>query len=407
MQRPQILLAGLVLALAFACARGGAYQANDPPAETDDGAADASDVDQGDPSDDGSQDDSADEDQSGDDSAALDAGAVTTVDAGKVVADASVTPVVDSGRAAAFSFLASNVDSTAVDLGAAPAATLNCGVTQIDTSGGVTFSNWCGTQPTPLTRAQSGGPELVVIPLSQLTLAVGNTLLITGSRPVAFLVQGAVKISGTIDASAKDGTPGPGGDFECGTSAGGDGAGKTRLNGGGAGGGGFGSAGGAGGDDRGSSSSPGVAGLARGSAALTPLFGGCGGGHGGGCAGVPGAGAGALQISAGAALVVDGVVQVNGGNGAPGCADDSGGTGGGSGGAVLLEADSVDVSAATINAAGGAGGAGQRRGEPGAGATSAASAGGAGQAGGGSGAGAGGGGFGRIQLRAEKTCTGC
>src|SRR6476659_6273047 len=33
-----------------------------------------------------------------------------------------------------------------------------------------TISNWCGTAPIPVTRTQSGGPDVVIIPLNGLSL---------------------------------------------------------------------------------------------------------------------------------------------------------------------------------------------------------------------------------------------
>jgi hypothetical protein len=74
---------------------------------------------------------------------------------------------------------------------------------------------------------------------------------------------------------------------------------------------------------------------------------------------------------------------------------------------VLLEAQSIDVTGATIRAAGGGGGAGQRNARPGTGALTPQTNGSAGEQGNGSGAGGGGGGYGRVRVHALGTCTGC
>lgn len=399
---PRTLALTLILALAIACARGS--ETRDP--SSDDVEQEDDDVDA--PDDDGEDDDDADvESKARDDGE--DAGEpAEEIDAGRVYPDAGAAA--DAGADAggvAFSFAASNVDPASVDLASAPAAVLDCGLTRVDTSDPVRLDNWCGTKPTPLTRAQVGGPELLVLALDKLSVAAGSSLVVTGSRPLVLLLRGDADIRGAIDVSANASIPGPGGDLACGASTGGDGVGEERDSGGGGGGGGFGTAGGGGGDDRGDDSSPGAAGLARAGAELVPLFAGCAGGHGGGCAGEPGAGGGALQITAGGALVVHGTLRADGGDGAEGCADDAGGTGGGSGGAFLLEANTIDLTGATLSATGGDGGPGQRRADPGLGAQTPKEQGGAGEEGNSSGGGGGGGGYGKLKFHAATTCTGC
>lgn len=312
--------------------------------------------------------------------------------------------------AAAFSYATSNVDAAKANFGAAPDAKLDCGVTEIDTSGSVTFTNWCGPQPTAAIELQAGGSELAVVTLRSLAIASDHRLVVTGSRPLVLLVQGEATIAGALDASAQEKRPGPGGDLDCAASRGGDGQGRERRNGGGGGGGGFGTPGGGGGDDDGNRSEAGAAGVVRGNAELVPLVGGCGGGIGGGCEAAPGAGGGAVQLSVGGALKVTGEVLANGSAGSDACANDGGGAGGGSGGSILLEAKALDVSGATIEALGGSGGRAHEDGRddvPAPGALDAMSTGGEGRRGDGSGAGGGGGGFGRVRLRAETTCTEC
>jgi hypothetical protein len=302
--------------------------------------------------------------------------------------------------AACFPYTQSNFNPTAINFSAAPSTTLNCGTTTINTSNTpATFGNWCGTQPVPIVQAQSGGPDVVIVPLFALTIASGATLRVTGSRPLILAVRGNVSIVGTIDASASGSTPGAGGNWSCGGSNGGSGSGSANFGAGAGGGGGagFGTAGGVGGQGN-HDNNTGSAGGSRGNANMTPLFGGCSGGSGGGCSNAGGAGGGAIQISASGSLTVSGSIKVNGGVGADGCSTEGGGAGGGSGGAILLEGAARDTSAATLNANGGSGGdgTGQFHGSGHAGSTSSSSAGGNGEDQAGAGGGAGGG-FGRIK----------
>jgi hypothetical protein len=246
---------------------------------------------------------------------------------------------------------------------------LNCGVSTFDSTS-LAFGNWCGqSQPTPVVRTQPNGPDIVVIPVRDFTVASGATLRLTGSRPVVLAVFGDATIDGTVDASASGTTPGAGGNWSCGSSQGGNGSGDTARNNGasGGGGGGFGTAGGSGGicntDGCCGGSVPedtpgGIAGVARGAQAQSPLMGGCAGGQAGDCSTAGGAGGGAVQISASGTLAVNGTVRSNGGNGATPCGanDEGGGTGGGSGGGILLEASTLDTAGSTVQANGGDGG---------------------------------------------------
>ena len=296
-----------------------------------------------------------------------------------------------------FPFATSNLDPKVLEFTNAPATRLNCGATTLDTSPSpARFTNWCGTAPRPVVRKLNNGPEVVVIPLRGLEIDANATLRLIGSRPVVFAVRGDVTVSGVIDASASGATPGAGGNWSCGSSQGGAGQGRSGADGGGGGGGGFGTAGGPGGDDIGDGA-PGAAGAFRGTGNLAPLLGGCGGGAAGGCAGVPGAGGGAVQITASGKLAVSGAIRANGANGADACDDDAGGQGGGSGGAILLESPGTTRTGA-LTANGGNGGAGDR-GNPGQGATASNANGREGSNGGGNGGGGGGGGYGRIVVR--------
>jgi hypothetical protein len=271
---------------------------------------------------------------------------------------AGATGIVD------FAYTPSNFDPAAhrATVSANSSVSLNCGASTFDSTT-LAFGNWCGTfQPTPVTHPQSGGPEIVVLPVANFTVASGATLRLTGARPVVFAVFGNASIAGTIDASANGVTPGAGGNQSCGTSQGADGTGETtRLRGAsGGGGGGFATAGGKSGEANtdGRSEAPANGGVTRGNETLTPLFGGCAGGRAGGCTTVGGAGGGAIQVSAAGALNATGSLRASGAPGATPCGadDEGGGTGGGSGGAILLEGSALTTTGATLQVNGGDGG---------------------------------------------------
>jgi len=315
-----------------------------------------------------------------------------------------------------FPFTPSNFNPTDYQPSVSSSSTvgLGCGLSTFD-SETLAFGNWCGQfQPTPVVLPQSGGPAVIVLPVTSLSVAGGSSLRLTGSRPVVFAVFGNATIAGTIDVSASGTTPGAGGNLSCGASQGGDGSGNTARDDGASGGGGgaFGTPGGSGGradTDRccggaGITQPGGVGGVTRGTSGQIPLLGGCAGGRAGGCSTAGGAGGGAVQISTAGTLTVTGTVRSNGGAGALPCGtnDEGGGTGGGSGGGILLEGATLATSGATLQANGGAGGPGGKYFQCGsgstgaAGSTSASNAGSDGQdcVGGSPG---GGGGYGRIQ----------
>jgi hypothetical protein len=276
------------------------------------------------------------------------------------------------GGVVSFPFTPNNFDPTDYQPSVSSSSTvsLGCGPSTFD-SETLAFGNWCGQfQPTPVILQQSGGPAVIVLPVTSLALAGGSSLRLTGSRPVLFAVFGNANIAGTIDASASGTTPGAGGNLSCGTSQGGNGSGNTARNDGasGGGGGGFGTPGGSGGRadtdmccaGAGVTQPGGVAGVTRGTSGQSPLLGGCAGGMAGGCGTAGGAGGGAVQISAAGTLTVTGTVRSNGAAGALPCGEDDegGGTGGGSGGGILLEGATLAMSGATLQANGGAGGPG-------------------------------------------------
>jgi hypothetical protein len=268
-----------------------------------------------------------------------------------------------------FTFTPSNFDPVALEPSVTPTAvTLDCGTSTFD-SKTLAFGNWCGQAPTPVIVPQASGPDLVVIPIAQLSVASGATLKLTGDKPVVFAVFGDTTIAGTVDASATKATPGAGGNVSCSVGAGdpGDngvvGSGTGGPGGGGGGGGAFGSPGGAGGTtDNNQVSKGGVASAAEGTPELVPLRGGCAGGRGGdgtkASAAPGGGGGGAVEISAAGTLSISGVVSAGGGGGVNG-AEGNGGGGGGSGGAILLEGETVSIAgSAWITANGGGGAAG-------------------------------------------------
>jgi hypothetical protein len=177
---------------------------------------------------------------------------------------------------------------------------------------------------------------------------VAGTLKITGpEHSIAFVVDGDVTITGTIDVSADGLTPGPGGVLRS-DPCNGTGSGTLELSNSGAGGAGHYDGGGNGGYGNGSST------LLAGGAQfrdddLQPLVAGCFGGskfefinnqsqvsRGGG-------GGGALQISASSRITISGVgkIDASGGGGQANGQFVIPGAGGGSGGSVLLEAPEI------------------------------------------------------------------
>ncbi len=318
---------------------------------------------------------------------------------------ASCTGATDDDCSTYFEYIPSNFDPDALDPALTDHVTLDCGVS-IFNSQSLSFSNWCEQpEPTPVVDVASD-PDVVILAFLNFTLASGSRLKLEGDRPVILAVFGDATVEGTMDASANGTTPGAGGNLLCGSSAGGDGVGSSAAGGSGGGGGGFGTAGGAGGL-QGGSNLGGSGGIARGSATLIPLQGGCPGGMGGGCSNVGAAGGGAVQLSAAGYLTVTGSVSADGGHGATTCGSEGGGTGGGSGGGILLEGDIVDLTGSSLQANGGNGGDGVGGSAGGAGSTSSSSNGSDGLPESNDGAGGGGGGYGRIRVNSLTSCTAC
>lgn len=304
--------------------------------------------------------------------------------------------------------------------------TVSCNTT-IDSSNTPSITSSCLSMPPFGLITPSGGESTLVLGVNSLTVNIGQTLTIQGSRPVIFAVLGNVLINGTVRARNAGGTSAACGNGGAGTDVGsGNGVG-------GGGGGGFGSAGGVGGLGGGAGAGP--AGGVNGAVGLKPLRGGCNGGNGfatGGAAG--GAGGGAIQISATGSVTLNGTITAPGRGGA-GAANSGGksGGGGGSGGALLLEGATVALGGAShLTAQGGGGGEGEggNAGNPGAdglelfilpaaGGFFGSTAGGNGGAGAtrdavagpgldgssnNDGAGGGGGGVGRVRINASTSC---
>jgi hypothetical protein len=282
-----------------------------------------------------------------------------------------------------FSYTPSNVDPSSYwNWENAPTATLGCDDT-LDTAAlpavGTGTATLCSASFPYETRTQLNGPNIAILWLKGLTVTSGFTIKLRGDKPVVFMVDGAVDISGTLDAGSTASAAGAGASVAaCAASVG------TPSNGGGGGGFRFAGSGGAARDIGDTSACPATqfAGQAI-STSLVPLRAGCAGGKGAdgqsktdvskfiAPGGGGGYGGGAVQISASGAVVITGAVTSGGAGGGPGAiaaAQDTGqlapacGGGGGSGGAVLLEGKGVTTNAKVFvnGGGGGGGGPGQR-----------------------------------------------
>lgn len=186
--------------------------------------------------------------------------------------------------------------------------------------------------------AQTNAPNIRVLVVRSL---MAKDVNVTGANALAIVSGSDIAITGTLAVSAKGSVGGAGAFDQTGCT------GKVPPEGkvGGAGGGGFGSVGGPGGKGLGDMGEAGLGGAKAGTAELTPLRGGCGGG------GVapdktPGAGGGAIQLVSRNQILISGNLAANGGGGFGG---------GGSGGGILLEAPTVEVSGSVVANGGGGG----------------------------------------------------
>jgi hypothetical protein len=202
---------------------------------------------------------------------------------------------------------------------------------------------------------QSGGPGLCVVRLTSMSVASSATLRVIATltsnevgnsldRPVAFVVDQDITIDGTLDASARGQTSGPGGGFSL--------AGGTDFMGSsiGLGGAGFATAGGNGGsyqaDGGAQNGGPQLPNL------LTSAI------YVGGPQNIGGGGGAVMLVSCRGTVSVAGTISVGGGGGSSGylvaCTP---GYGGGAGGSLLIQAMDIKLTGA-LYANGGGGGAG-------------------------------------------------
>ena len=201
---------------------------------------------------------------------------------------------------------------------------------------------------------QTGGPEICVMHYESISVSVGATVTLVGTRAVALVADRGLSVSGTLEVGATGTTSGPGG----GVSASGGFKAPGQFGGkGGDGGAGFLTNGGAGGDfttDGGAANG----GTASGSPAAATVF--AGGPH------TIGGGGGALAlVSCRSTVSVLGTLDSRGGGGLGGrffvpagqAARPWWGTGGGAGGYVVLQGANVLVTG-QVFANGGGGGAG-------------------------------------------------
>jgi hypothetical protein len=230
------------------------------------------------------------------------------------------------------------------------------------------------------TGAVLNGPTSIVVPNATVngirvfrfkSLSIAGTLKVSGSAPLALVVDGDVAITGTLDVSADGTTSGPGIRSTATTCDGGNGTGANNSS-TSPGGGGAGRYQNAfkGGDAEGIAGGTGGAVLSD--ADIVPLQGGCKGGkaiaveNNIAYAAQGGGGGGSVQIVSRTQISItgSGKIDASGGGGQTGIAATGwiGGGGGGSGGGVLLEAPQVVLDGANVvistKGGGGAGGGG-------------------------------------------------
>jgi len=231
---------------------------------------------------------------------------------------------------------------------------LDCAAT-VDTQpiAGTGTTTICGTA---VAHQVSGAGTNVVVVFTMRTLSVASTadIRFIGNKSVAFAVYGDVVVAngGHLNADGLTTINGSSARTAC---AGGNGSSGEAGGAGGS----HGSLGGAG--AIGNSLAGGAPNAVTATNPHTILEGGCRGGLGGDGAGqapAPGAG-GALQISSGARVIIDGFVSSNGAGGNRTGDGDGGGPGGASGGDVYVQAVKLLIGATgSITAQGGGGGAG-------------------------------------------------
>ena len=226
-----------------------------------------------------------------------------------------------------------------------------------------TITTSVGSTDCGFNHVQTDGTSIAcLIYATDIKVAAGVTLTVTGTRPLIIASTGMLTIDGTINAGSSGGNVGPDPNHGC---SGNPGVGSTYASGGG-GGGMFGASGASGGWGGGFQASPGTS-----NAAIVPTLmrGGCAGGSGGNTnngtiGGGGGTSGGALWLIAQGDVAIPrtGTVVASGGGGAGGHgsagAGGSGGGGGGSGGYIRITAGHAITVVGTIAANGGGGGGG-------------------------------------------------
>jgi hypothetical protein len=238
-------------------------------------------------------------------------------------------------------------------------------------SGGIRNATASGVIDHGIEYRSSGRTGIFIF--NQLTVAMGFTVSLRGSKAVALVSESDIHLDGVLDGTqpctSPVPSPGPGGEFggaagQSSAGAGHGGAGQGAHNqASGGGGGGYGAVGGAGGSSQTGTGAAAVSGGNMVALDLSKLQGGFGGG---GAQSAGGGGGAAIQLVAGGSIIVTN--GTNGGINAGGCGarayttgSGNGGGGGGSGGLILLEAQSINVSG-TLAANGGGGAAGDTSG---------------------------------------------
>ncbi len=220
-----------------------------------------------------------------------------------------------------------------------------------------------GSPPNPLNKVVDGSMLISVV---SFTVTSGGTLRVIGDKPLIVASWTTIDIDGAIDVGSNATDLGAGANTgNCAAHLPARG-GNSGGGGGGSGGGGFGAAGGRGGNGDGVNGGNGGAAIA-----MRPLLlGGCAGAIGGNAdngedGGLPGAGGGAIQLTAQMSITIAGQLNAGGQGGLGGKSnnnnedDGGGGGGGGSGGMIGLEAPSITIDAgAKLGANGGGGGQG-------------------------------------------------
>jgi hypothetical protein len=270
---------------------------------------------------------------------------------------------VDGGTGLA-SFHPSNLPSPVVVPSDAPALPMGAGGSGCTIDSDALTTSYCANNISWKIAAVtlSDGREAAVAYFATLTILAGQSITVTGSRPVILAADGPIEIDGSIGNGQGTtgwwggGAPGPAAPTRTGICPLDTGAGGGRAGGNGAysalgaGGGGFCGVGGLGSAPAGAT--PASGGMTYGTPELVPLVGGSSGGstdafnvinHGGA----------AVELVSGTSILIGaaGFINVGGGEG------NQSGNGAGSGGAILLEAPSVTVRG-VLAANGGAGSAG-------------------------------------------------